>query len=129
MYVSAANKSIIDFFVKNPRISVIVGDESFDCREGTPTTSGWYKNGWTAEIIDNRWIKILVYTSNRCVVNIEERFLFKIIPANMERSETYKIMKHEGWDQIDLLTISKKQFGNDTVEYMDMLKALYERNK
>ena len=43
-----------------------------------------------------------------------------------------QIKKHHGWDSpqssegVDLLSLSKRQFGKETDEYMHMLKALYK---
>tara|TARA_R110001606_G_scaffold312904_1_gene459557 strand:+ start:86 stop:547 length:462 start_codon:yes stop_codon:yes gene_type:complete len=117
---------IIEFFKSKPIQKVQVGEKFYPCKTGTQTESGCYKNGWTAEVIKDKWLKILIYTSARSEIDIEERFLFKIV------GDGYKIKKHTGWNSphcpegIDLLKMSKRQYGNGTTEYMDMLKSLYK---
>tara|TARA_R110000787_G_scaffold122758_2_gene233642 strand:- start:212 stop:607 length:396 start_codon:yes stop_codon:yes gene_type:complete len=120
------NTKIIDFFRATPCQQVQVGEKFYPPKKGTESQSGFYKNGWTAEVINDKWLKILIYTSARSEIDIEERFLFKIV------GDKYQIKKHTGWDSpqspegIDLLSLSKRQFGKGTTEYMDMLKALYK---
>ena len=124
-----SNTEIIDFFKTNPMREVQVGDKFYPCRTGTKTESGMYKNGWTAEVIDKKWLKILIYTSASGEIDIEERFMFRIL------DDTYKIKKHTGWttpsnpEGVDLLAMSKRQYGKSTTEYMYMLKSLYNSNK
>ena len=126
-YYTATDDEIIDFFKSNPIQKVQVGEKFYPCKTGTQTESGCYKNGWTAEVIKDKWLKILIYTSARSEIDIEERFLFKIV------GDGYKIKKHTGWNSphcpegIDLLKMSKRQYGNGTTEYMDMLKSLYRK--
>ena len=120
------NTKIIDFFRATPCQQVQVGEKFYPPKKGTESQSGFYKNGWTAEVINDKWLKILIYTSARSEIDIEERFLFKIV------GDKYQIKKHHGWDSpqssegVDLLSLSKRQFGKGTTEYMDMLKALYK---
>tara|TARA_R110002074_G_scaffold49937_2_gene127426 strand:+ start:222 stop:617 length:396 start_codon:yes stop_codon:yes gene_type:complete len=121
-----SNTEIIDFFKANPCQQVQVGEKFYPPKKGTESQSGFYKNGWTSQVIKNKWLKILIYTSARGEIDIEERYLFKIT------ADGYEIKKHHGWDSvlcpegIDLLSLSKRQFGKGTTEYMDMLKALYK---
>jgi hypothetical protein len=126
--MNSANNQIIHFFKTNPYSSVRVGDKTFPCKTRTPSESGPFKNGWRSEVIDGKWLKILIYTSVKSIIDIEERFLFKI------DGDTYKIIKHRGWsfpnhpEGFDLLKLSRSQVGPASMEYMDMLKALHKTN-
>ena len=121
---SISLKTIIDYLIetKMKRISTISYDgvnsgfiKFYDNRVGISTDAGSYRNGFTTEVINNKWVKILIYTSAGGVVDIEERFLFKIV------GDTYKIKKWEGWDGINLLSMH-----GSNIEYMNMLEAMYK---
>ena len=121
---SISMKTIIDYLIESgmKRISTISYDgvnsgsiKFYDNRVGISTDAGSYRNGFTTEVINNKWVKILIYTSAGGVVDIEERFLFKIV------GDTYKIKKWEGWDGINLLSMH-----GSNIEYMNMLEAMYK---
>ena len=115
-------KDIIPWFEQTKSIKVKSNGKEYENKLGTKAQSGFYKNGFTAKIIDGKkgkreYLAIYIYTVAKSYVDIEEKYLFAKI------NDTYKLMKHLGWNDWDLRPLSK--------DYMDtygMLIALYKRH-
>ena len=111
---------MINWF-KNNEVLVKVNDIEYPNIKGTKTEGGYYKNGFSSKILEgksgkNQYLQINIYTSAGEKVDIEEKFLFKIVGDN------YKIVKWLGWNNMDLLAMDSNE------EWKNMLKAIYKNN-
>tara|TARA_R110000751_G_scaffold22286_1_gene62874 strand:+ start:1688 stop:2044 length:357 start_codon:yes stop_codon:yes gene_type:complete len=112
---------MINWF-KNNEVLVKVNDIEYPNIKGAITEGGWYKNGFSSKILEgksgkNQYLQINIYTSKYHQIDIEEKFLFKIV------GDDYKIVKWLGWDNINLLAMDSKE------EWKNMLKAIYDKNQ
>tara|TARA_R110001606_G_scaffold252920_2_gene400668 strand:+ start:186 stop:539 length:354 start_codon:yes stop_codon:yes gene_type:complete len=106
---------------KDNEVLVKVNDIEYPNVKGTPTPSGYYKNGFSSKILEGKsgkyqYLQINIYTSAG-KIDIEEKFLFKIV------DDDYKIVKWLGWDNINLLAMDCNE------EWKDMLEAIYDKNQ
>ena len=107
---------------KDNELLVKVNDNKYPNVKDTKTEGGYYYNGFSSKILEGKtgkhqYLQIYIYTSVKGYVDIEEKFLFKIV------DDDYKIMKWLGWDNMDLLAMDR---GNG--EWKNMLKAIYNKN-
>ena len=113
---------MLNWFKNNEKL-VKVNDIEYPNVKGTKTEGGCYKNGFSSKILEgksgkNQYLQINIYTSAGHLVDIEEKFLFKIV------DDDYKIVKWLGWNNVNLLNMPEgKQ------EWKNMLKAIYKKNK
>jgi len=112
---------MINWF-KDNEVLVKVNDIEYPNVKGTKAEGGYYKNGFTSKILDgkkgkNQYLQILIYTSKHLEIDIEEKFLFKIVDGN------YEIVKWLGWYDTNLLAMD-----GSSEEWKGMLKAIYKKN-
>ena len=112
---------VVSWFENTKSQKVRVNDVEYENKVGIPTNGGLYKNGFEAKIIDGKqgkrkYLQIYIYTSAGQYVDVEEKFLFAKI------ANKYKIVKHLGWHNVDLLRLGKRN-----TEWEGMLRAIYNK--
>lgn len=119
------NKEILDYFKNTKTLQVEVNDKKYDCYKGLKTESGFYKNGFKTYLKDgkkknkkSKYLQIDIFTSASQEIDIEERFLF------LMDGEDYILKKWTGWNNVDLM-----RFSDYENEYLNMLKAIFDREK
>ena len=117
---------IIRWFKETKEQKLKVKGVEYNNIVGTDTGGGYYKNGFRTKILEGlkgkrKYLQIDIITSAGKKVEIEERLLFAIV------ADTFKIVKHTGWYNVNLLAVSRLQYGIKSMEYMDQLKAIYYR--
>tara|TARA_R110002020_G_scaffold7688_2_gene32047 strand:+ start:3966 stop:4352 length:387 start_codon:yes stop_codon:yes gene_type:complete len=119
---------VVNWFEKTKSQKIRVNDVEYENKQGISTNSGWYKNGFEAKVINGKqgkrkYLQIYIYTSCKHYVDIEEKFLFAKI------GDKYKIVKHLGWNEIDLLKIGKWFEETNQWDWEGMLRAIYNKSK
>tara|TARA_R110002110_G_scaffold71921_1_gene191729 strand:+ start:457 stop:813 length:357 start_codon:yes stop_codon:yes gene_type:complete len=102
------------YFIKNPIRDLLVNDKPVQNWVGTKTDGGYYKNGYIASLLKGKndkysYIQLNIYTSVKCTVDIEEKWLI--------RSDD-KIIRRLGWNNVDLLRICRKGECEEDIKIM-----------
>lgn len=94
-----------------------VNGVEFPLKEGTPTASGYYKNGHKVWKKGNQltWI---TYTSARKEVVIEQVVVFKI------KNNKYILKQHTGFNGVNLLKINEPAY---LIEYLYELRGEHDK--
>jgi len=115
-----SSNECIEWFKNTKEVLVKVDDKEYPNVIGTPILTGrelcYYVNGFKSSVIgkNKNFLRIDIFTCAGHVVDVEEKYLFKIVDGK------YKIVKWYGWYDIDLLKIGNFE--------PDMLDAIYKKN-
>jgi len=106
-----------EFFKNNNYLKVLVNDKEYDCREGIETDSGFYRNGFTSQLVEGKkgkydYVKFNLFTSAGGEIQIEEKWLI--------RSDG-KLCKRVGWSNICLMRLAQPG------EHEEDIKLLVEK--
>lgn len=94
-------KLVNEVLVVEPTRGVTVNDQMFPCIRGTPTESGFYKNGWTTKQIEGKngkhtYLQWNVYTSAGSQIDIEMKAMFRL------KNAKWNLCLHTGWHGVNL---------------------------
>ena len=98
---------------------VKVNDKYYDCKLGLKSSGGFYKNGFTAEVIEGKnkehnYIVLKIYTSVNHTIDIEEKWLIR---------DDGKVCKRFGWNNVNLLPLCNI---NECLDNMNCLLREYK---